>query len=116
MSSIGLGRRKVTATKDTSGLNPGNWTCAFTHDVLSANVARFECYHMVAKDITGVVTLTTFVFNDVWSSAQLAGDAEWDPQQPLPLTPDDDVFLCFSSAATGTPPVCWMWLRYDPAI
>ena len=116
MSYIDLGRKKVAAGADLSGLNPGNWTNAFTHAVLGANVARFECYHISAINVPGLSTLTVYKGTDVWSSVELFGNAEWDPSQPMPLSSDDDVYLCWNQAATGTPPTCWMWLRYDPAI
>ncbi len=116
MSYISLGRKKVTATADTTGLNTGNWTNAYTHAVLGAKVAYFECHHMAVTQLSGIATLTTYVVNDVWSSVVLGGNSEWDPSQPLLLRPDDEVFLCWSLPATGTPPVSYLWLRYDPAI
>lgn len=116
MSYIGLGRKKAVAAADLTGLNPGNWTNVFDHSVLKANISYFECHHMSAVNVPGISTLTVYVGNDVWSSVELFGSSEWDPSQPLILTPDDDVYLCWNQAATGTPPVCWMWLRYDPAI
>jgi hypothetical protein len=116
MSYISLGRKKAVAAADTTGLNEGNWTNAFTHSVLGANVPYFECHHMSAINVPGISVLTAYVTNDVWSSVQLAGNAEWDPAQPLLLRPDDDVYLCWNQPAEGTPPTCWMWLRYDPAI
>ncbi len=116
MSYIDLGRKKVTAARDLSGLNPGNWTNQFSHDVLGANVPRFEAYHISAVSVPSLSTLTVYKGTDVWSAVVLAGDAEWDPNQPMPLSPADDVYLCWDMAATGTPPVCWLWLRYDPAI
>lgn len=116
MSYIDLGRKKVTATADLSGLNEGNWTNVFDHATLGANVPRFECYHMSAVSVPSLATLTVFKNTDVYSSVLLYGNSEWDPAQPMPLSPDDDVYLCWNQAATGTPPVCWMWLRYDPVI
>lgn len=116
MSYVGLGRKKVIAAADQTGLNPGNWTNVFDRGVLKANVAEFECYHMSVINVPRTSILTVYVQKDVFSSALLIGNAEWDPAQPLPLTPDDDVYLCWNQPATGTPPTAWMWLRYDPAI
>lgn len=116
MSYIGLGRKKAKAAADITGLNEGNWTNTFDHSVLGANPAYFECHHISAINVPPASTLHVMVGADVWSSAVLYGDAEWDPSQPLLLTPDDDVYLFWSQPATGKPPVAWMWLRYDPAI
>lgn len=116
MSYIDLGRKKVTAAADLTGLNAGNWTNVFDHATLGANVPRFECYHMSAVSVPSLATLTVFKGVDVYSAVELFGDAEWDPAQPMPLAPADDVYLCWDQPATGTPPTCWMWLRYDPAI
>lgn len=116
MSYISIGRKKTVAAADQTGLNTGNWTNDFSHSILLANVARFECYKITVINVPGIVTLTAYVGNDVYSSVVLYGNAEWDPSQPLPLSPDDDVYLCWESPATGTPPTAWMWLRYDPAV
>ena len=116
MSYIDLGRKKVTAVADMSGLNDGNWTNAFTHDVLGANVGSFECYRMTAINVPSLASLSVYKNSDVYSAVVLYGNAEWDPSQPMPLGPADDVYLCWNQAAAGTPPTCWMWLRYDPAI
>lgn len=115
-SYIGLGRKKATAIKDNTGLNTGNWTNVFDHQALGANPPQFEIYHFAAINVPAVSTLTVFVGNDVFSSVLLAGNSEWDPSQALPLTPDDDVYLCWNIAASGTAPVVTAWLRYDPAI
>lgn len=116
MSYLDLGRRKVIATADLTGLNAGNWTNVFDHAVIGATVAFFECYHISAVNVPQLSTITAYKGTDVYTTSVLFGDAEWDPAQPLPLTPADDVYLCWDQPATGTPPTCWMWFRYDPAI
>lgn len=116
MSYIDLGRKKVTAAADLTGLNTGNWTNVFDHATLGANVSQFECYHISAVNVPALATLVVYKGADVWSAVELFGDAEWDPAQPMPLAPADDVYLCWDQPASGTPPLCWMWLRYDPAV
>jgi hypothetical protein len=116
LSYVGIGRKKAVAAADLTGLNSGNWTNVFDHSVLGAKVPYFECYHISVTNVPALSTLTVFVGIDVFSAVLLAGDSEWDPAQPLPLTPDDDVYLCWNQAASGTPPTATMWLRYDPAI
>jgi hypothetical protein len=116
VSYVSLGRKKTVAAADATGLNTGNWTNVFDHSILKANVAAFECYHMSVINVPHAIVLTVYVGVDVFSSVLLAANAEWDPAQALPLTPDDDVYLCWSATAAGTPPTAWMWLRYDPAV
>lgn len=116
MSYKDLGRRKVVSAPDQTGLNTGNWTAVFDHATIGGNVPFFECYHMTVINVPVLPSLMVYKNTDVYSTALLVGNAEWDPQQPMPLTPTDDVYLCWSAAATGTPPTCWMWFRYDPAI
>lgn len=117
MSLIDLGRRKMLAVRDTSGLNPGNWTNTFTHDVIGVTVARFELYKITVQDVPGgFASPALFKGVDLFSTAVLAGNAEWDPAQPLPMAPEDDLYFTWDQPATGTPPTVWMWFRYDPAI
>jgi len=116
MSYIGLGRKKITAAADLTGLNPGNFTNAFDHGTLAANVSYFEIYHFAVTDLAQISTVVIYVDSDPYSSGQLIGNAEWDPSQPLLLSPADDVYLCWNIADTGTPPVVTAWLRYDPEI
>lgn len=116
MTYIGLGRKKATAAADLTGLNTGNLTNVFDHGILAANVARFELYHIAVTNLSQVATVTVYVGADVYSSVPLVGNAEWDPSQPLLLTPDDDVYLCWDLAESVTPaPVATVWLRFDPA-
>lgn len=116
MSTIDLGFKKAVAALDTTGFNAGNWTNVFTHDVLGATVPSFECYRLVVKNIPTLATVTVYKGNVPFSSALLAGDAEWDPSQPMPLTPQDDAYVTWNIAAAGTPPVVWFYMRYDPAV
>jgi hypothetical protein len=116
VSYIKIGRKKTTAALDQTGLNPGNWTNVMDHAVLGVNVANFECYHLSITQLATIATLTVYVGIDIWDSVQLSGNSGWDPSQPLLLTPADDVYLCWSLAASGTPPIATAWLRYDPAV
>lgn len=117
MSLIDLGRRKTTGVLDPSGFNTGNWTNVFTHDVIAATVARFEMYKITVQNVPGgFASPALFKGVDLFSTVVLAGNAEWDPSQPLPMAPEDDLYFTWDQPATGTPPVVWMWFRYDPAI
>lgn len=116
MSYITLGSKQVTAALDTTGLNTGNWTNAFTIAVLGAKVPYYEIYSITVIDLSGVNTINAYVNNRIRTAAKLFGNAEWDPSQPILMTPDDELYLCWQVAATGTPPICTAWMRFDPAI
>src|SRR5580700_7470770 len=114
MSYITLGSQQVTAAADTTGLNAGNWTNAFTKQVLSANVPYYEVYSMTVKNVPANGSLVVYVNTRIRSSAQLFGNSEWDPSQPILMTPDDELYIAWTAAAAaGTAPVATVWLRYD---
>jgi len=116
MSYITLGSKQVTAALDTTGLNSGNWTNAFTLAVLGAKVPYYEIYSISVTSVPVNGSLAAYVNQRIRTSAKLFGNAEWDPSQPILMTPDDELFLAWAQAATGTPPVATVWLRYDPAV
>lgn len=116
MSYRPLGSKVQVAKADTTGLNTGNWTNAFDVAVLGAKVPTYECHHIAVTAVPSGATLTVFIGSRQWSSILLAGNAEWDPAQPMLLVPTDEVYFCWNRTASGTPPVVTMWLRYDPAL
>jgi len=120
MAAVGyvdLGPRgPVTGTKDQSGLNPGNWTIAFTPDVLSCNVPQFEVYKMVVQ---GASNTTFNVFREMkqWDLAIFGERNSWDPVQPLILIPGQSLYFCYSDPITDlTPPNATIWLRYNASL
>lgn len=115
MSYIGLGSRVLTAATDTSGLNAGNYSSQFAAAAMSVNVPYFEVYSMSVTGLGSVATITVYVNGKVRSTAKLLGNAEWDPNQPILLTPADELLLAWDFG-TGTPPSATIWLRYDPAV
>jgi hypothetical protein len=115
VSYVGLGSKIATAAIDHTGLNPGNFTNSFNVAVLGAKVAYYEIYTMTVTGVPVLATVTAFVGTRVRTSALLAGNSEWDPSQPILMTPTDELYLCWNFA-TGTPPTATVWLRYDPAI
>lgn len=115
MSFITLGPRgPVTAALDTTGYNPGNYTCDFPAAIIGSKVPYFEVYSMNVT-LSGLATVTVYQNNQVRSTALLFGNSEWDPSQPILLQALDELSLAFDFG-TGTPPVATIWLRYDPGI
>lgn len=119
MPYVGLGRKRVDGVLDSTGLNTGNWTNVFDVRALGAKVPYYEIYKVVVTNaLPGLPGLTWYQGNEVWSSVQLAGNAEWDPTQPLLMTPADETFFCWNVPynAAVTAPRVTAWLRYDPTI
>jgi hypothetical protein len=116
VSYVPLGSKQVTSVADTTGLNSGNWTAEFTKQVLGIGIASYECYAITVQAVPAFTTVDVYVNTRLRSTAVLIGNAEWDPSQPLLLTPVDEVYFAWSLAASGTPPQVTMWLRYDPTV
>lgn len=116
MAYIGLGSRPVTAAPDTTGLNPGNYSTVFDPNSISMSIPYFECYHMVVTGVTPGFQGTVYVNNQLWGFTNPLGGSEWDPVQPILLTPGDQFYIAWNIPSTGTPPQCTAWFRYDNTI
>lgn len=116
MSYIGLGSRLALSATDTTGLNDGNATNAFPVNVLGAKVPYYEVYSITVRFVPVLSTITAYIGTRVRTSALLAGNAEWDPSQPILLTYSDELYLCWDIAEPDPPIEATIWLRYDPAI
>lgn len=117
MSYIGLGSRgPVAALSDSTGLNTGNYTTAFTPAIISCNVAAFEVYHMVVTAVPVGANAQILINNKPWGFTYPLQGAEWNPPQPMLLNPTDELDFLWSIAATGPAPLVTLWLRYDPLI
>jgi hypothetical protein len=114
MTLVTLGARgPITGEPDTTTLNPGNWTIAFTPDILNVNIANFEVYKMV---VAGAQSTTFNVFVDLkqWDVGIYGTLNSWDPQQPLIMRPGETLYFMYSNPYADSPaPVATIWLRYD---
>ena len=114
MTLITLGARgPVTGKLDTTTLNPGNWTIAFTPDIFNVNVPNFEVYKMV---VAGANNTTFNVYVDLkqWDVGIYGTLNSWDPMQPLIMRPGETLYFMYSDAVSdNTPPVATVWVRYD---
>jgi len=118
-SYIGLNSVSVTATLDTTGLNPGNYTNAFTTGVLNINVPYFECYHMVITNAPSGQSATIYVGSRQWGFTMPASQgSEWAPPNGLLLNPSQEISVCwnFNPTLIPTPPIVTCWFRYDTSI
>lgn len=117
MTLITLGARgPVTGTPDTTGLNPGNWTIAFTPNIMNVNIAQFQVYKMVVKGAAGT-TFQVYVDAKQWDVGIYGALNSWDPTQPLVMRPGETLFFMYSDPVSdNTPPVATVWVRYDSDI
>lgn len=117
MSYIGLGSRYLVATADTTGLNTGNYTNAFSPAVLNINVPYCEIYHMVVQNVPIGNSANIVVNGKQWGFTEPNGGSEWDPAQPLLLLPGDEVDFLWNAPSNGSQaPQVTVHLRYDPTI
>jgi hypothetical protein len=106
-------RGPVTGAADNTGLNPGNWTVAFTPDILNVNVSQFEVYKMIVHGAPGS-SFNVFVENNQWDLSVYGAANSWDPVQPLIVIPGQSVYFLYSDPVSdGLPPDATLWLRYD---
>lgn len=117
MPYIGLGSRRVVATADLTGLNPGNWTNAFTPAVTQINVPYFELYKMIAENVPVGFSATCVIDNKKFSFTFPFTGTEWDPSQPMLMIPSNELDLLWN-APTSNPsaPIVTAWFRFDPSI
>ena len=119
MSYITLGSRgPQKGALDNTGINPGNWTIAFTPDIIDVNVSQFEVYKMIVNSANPVlVTFDIAVDLAKWDTGVYGNRNSWDPSEPLIMRPTQTLYFFYSDLATdGFPPVATIWLRYDPLV
>lgn len=116
MSYIGIGQRTVNAQIDSTGLNTGNYTNAFTPAILNSNVPFFEIYHIVVANVPVGANAQIVINNKPWGFTYPLQGAEWNPPQPMLLNPTDELDFLWSIAASGQAPQVTVWMRYDPTI
>ena len=107
----------VTAAKDVTGRNPGNWTNAFTASALGFFIQQFECYHMVVTNVPAGAMGQVYINASQWGFTFPNSGTEWDPAQPMILNSGMELDVFWNVAATGTPvPIVTAWFRYDPSV
>lgn len=109
-------RGPLTGKADNTGFNRGNWTVAFTPDVLNCNVPYFEVCHIVITGATGS-TFSVYIDLHQWGAAQNGQINEWDPSVPITMMPGQTLYFYWSDPVTdNTPPTVQLWLRWDQDI
>lgn len=118
-SSYGyLGSRgPITGTPDATGLNTGNWTVAVTPAILNFTVPEAFIYKMNMEGALGS-SFNVMVENKQHDVNVFGSQNSWfdNADDSLVLRPTENLYLLYSDPITdGTPPVVWVFLRYDVA-
>lgn len=116
MAYIPLGSRYALAAADQTGQNDGNYTTAFTADILGINVPYFEVFHAVVENVPAGASAKVAIGIRAFSFTFPFTGSEWDPTQPPLIQPGQDLFFFWSIADSGTAPATTIWLRYDTAV
>lgn len=117
MAYIGLGSRRVIAAADQTGLNPGNFTTAFTPATTLINVPYFELYKMLVENVPLGFSATCVIDTKRFSFTLPAGGSEWDPSQPMLMIPSNELDLLWNIPTSNTTiPVVTAWFRFDASI
>jgi hypothetical protein len=117
LSYIGLGSRLVAATADQTGLNSGNYTCAFTPAIIAINMPFFEVYKMFVQNVPVGFAASIAIDNKYFSYTVPYAGSEWDPSQPMNLIPGNELDFLWNIPVTNpTVPEVTAWFRYDPGI
>ena len=117
MAYVGLGSRRVVSSLDRTGLNPGNYTAAFTPDVLVINVPYFELYKMIVENVPIGFSATCVIDNKKFSFTLPNQGSEWDPSQPMLMIPSNELDLLWNiPVPNATIPIVTAWFRFDDSI
>ena|SRR6516164_10380586 len=117
MAYVGLGSRRVISAPDLTGLNPGNYTTAFTPATINTNVPYFEVYKMIVENVPLGFSATIVIDNKKFSFTLPNQGSEWDPAQPMLLIPSNELdFLWNIPTSNTTVPIVTAWFRFDASI
>lgn len=111
-----LGNRgPITGTLDTTGFNPGNWTVVVTPAILNFTVPEVFIYKMNVKGALGS-SFDVRIETQLHDAAVFGNQNSWfdDGDDSLLIRPTETFYLLFNDpVADATPPVAWVFLRYD---
>ena len=111
----------IAASADTTGVNSGNLTNAFTQNVLGTTPPIYEWYRGLVAGatpnttiVTGQCTIYLNRIKPVSFTFPAAAGSEFDPSQPIQMRDGDELFFFWNIASSSTPvPVVTIMLRYD---
>lgn len=99
----GLGNRSAIGKADSNNpLGPGNWTVAFTPDVLSIGLSQYEIYHIAIK---GPSASTFQVYQDTtfYDYVNHGDINSWDPSQPMIMIKGVSLYFYWSTNTAPAP-------------
>src|SRR5271167_1407692 len=119
-SSYGyLGRRgPLTGLPDTTGLNPGNWTLAFTPAILNFTLTEILVYKIRVQGAPAS-SFNVYIDSDQWDVNIYGSQNSWedDGGDTLLVRNGQTLYLMFSDPVTdNTPPIGTLFIRYDASL
>lgn len=113
----------VPSSADTTGVNSGNLTAAFTVNVLGTMPPVFEWFRcnidtaIPGQQFAAAPCSIRKNFRQPVSFTFPAGGTEWDPSQPIPMRQGDELYFFWQLASSATPvPLVTCYFRYDADI
>ena len=110
----------VPSAADTTQLNSGNLTTAFTTGVFGTMPPVFEWFRATIGTATPGGTFTPAPCGIYVNQRKLVsftypvGGTEWDPSQPIPMRSGDELYFFWQLASSSKPvPVVTCYFRYD---
>jgi hypothetical protein len=113
-----LGRKgPIVGAVDTSGLNPGNWTIAFSPAILNFTVPEVIVYKLQVSGALGS-SFDIYIDLDQWDVNIFGTQNSWhDENDNLLVRVGQTLYLMYSDPTSdGTPPTATCFLRYDTSI
>jgi hypothetical protein len=114
-----LGRRgPITGAADTTGLNVGNWTVAFTPAVLNFTLPEVLIYKIQMSGAPGS-TFSIYVDSDLWEQNVFGTQNSWVDEggDALVVRTGQTLYLLYSDPVTDNlPPMATCFLRYDTSL
>lgn len=110
-----LGKRgPLTGLPDKSGLNPGNWTIAFTPDLLVTQVPELLIYKIQIAGALGS-SFNVYVENVQHDVNVFGTQNTWfDDSDQLLVRPGETLYFTYNNpVADNHPPMATIFLRYD---
>lgn len=115
MSYAYIGKRgPITGKLDTTGFNSGNWTIAYTPDILNFTVPEVLIYKMNMMGALGS-SFSVWIENVTHDVNVFGNQNSWfDDTDSLVIHPTETLYLMYNDPITdNVPPVATIFLRYD---
>ncbi len=114
-SYVGLPPIPKTATPDSTGMNPGNYTAVFMASDFTSGVPYLEVPRMVVSGGTVLAQIRVYLSTQLFDTANvgLNGITVWSARNPMVLLPGTEIKVLFGIPTSAAAPTVTLWPRYD---